>query len=101
MGKANLSRQLRQQIDRIWLETAKRSGIRAADKTIIRIAEVVALLGDQPEIGVSGTRRGREVRRFLAGDYWIYYEGGAGGARIRKLKHYKQDQSKDWDATTG
>ena len=80
------------------METAKKNGITAADKTITRIAEVVALLGEQPEMGVRGTRRGREVRRFLAGDYWIYYDGGT-GARVRKLKHFKRDQSKDWDAT--
>ena len=101
MGEAKLGRALRRQIDRIWVETAKRKGLRAADSVVTRIAEVVAMLGRQPESGVPGTRRGRAMRRFLAGEYWIYYVTGPGGARVRKIRHFKQDQSKDWDATNG
>ena len=83
------------------METARRKGIAAADGAIAKITKVVALLGVQPEMGVPGARSGRAMRRFLAGDYWIYYETGAGGVRIRKIRHVRQDQTKDWDATRG
>ena len=59
---------------------------------------LMALL-EQPLMGVSGRRRGKARRRFLAGEYWIYYHVVDGAARFERLRHYKQDQANDWDAT--
>ena len=97
----SLGRRLAEQIDRIWRETARRKGEGAAERVLGRIAEVLVALRRQPLMGVPGRRRGKERRRFLAGEYWIYYRVVDGVARVDGLRHFKQDQSKDWDATNG
>ena len=92
---------IHQQIDRIWLATAERKGETAAKEAVGRIWEVLALLGKQPRIGVEGRCRGKEIRRFLAGDYWIYYVLETSRVRIRQVKHHKRRQATYWDVPGG
>ena len=99
MGRVRVNRQIHKQIDRIWQWNAMERGELIATAVVEKIWDVMELLGTQPNLGALGRRRGTPTRRFLAGDYWVYYQAVPGGARVVCLRHYKQDQSKDWDGT--
>lgn len=101
MSAVSIDPRILRQIDRIWLETAKLKGERGAERAAGRIIDLMIALRKQPLMGVSGSRKGKEARRVLAGDYWIYYHVLGGVARVGRLRHVRQDQSKDWDATLG
>jgi plasmid stabilization system protein ParE len=94
-----LNPRLRKQIQRIWQDVAKRKGERAAEKALGQMEQAFFQLRRHPGMGVAGTRKGRVLRRLLAGDYWIYYVETGSSVRIRQIRHYKQDQAKSWDAT--
>ena len=99
MHRVHANRQIHKQIDGIWQWNAKRRGEAVATAVIEELWGVLVLLGAQPGMGVEGTRRGKPTRRFLAGDYWAYYQRVSGGIRVVCLKHHTRNQARDWDAT--
>ena len=101
VSRVQVNRRIRKQIDLIWRWNAKRRGEATATAVVEELWDVLALLGAQPGMGNEGTRRGKSTRRFLAGEYWMYYQKSTAGIRVVCLKHYKRNQAKDWDATLG
>ena len=101
MARYSIGRKLRRRIHGIWLDLVDYRGERAADKALGRIVEVFSLIAQQPGIGVGGSKDGIPVRRFLAGDYWIYYRLGRRGVQFTSVKHHRERQSADWDAREG
>ena len=87
MSAVSIDRRILRQIDRIWLETAKLKGERAAERAAGRITDLIIALRKQPLMGVAGSRKGKDARRVLA--------------RVGRLRHVRRDQSKYWDATLG
>lgn len=70
-------------MQRIWQDVAKRKGERAAEKALGEIEAAFFRLRQHPAMGLAGTRRGRALRRVIAGEYWIYYAETGSSVRIR------------------
>ena len=90
---------IQRRIDGIWQELARRHSEGAANDTVARLEEVFELLAAQPGMGVPGECAGKPLRRFLAGNYWVYYRVPEQGVLITKLSHVRQNQAQEWDAT--
>ena len=99
MRRVQVNRQIHKQLDGIWQWNAVRRGEPVATAAIEKIWDVFALLGAQPGVGAAGRRRGKPTRRFLAGEYWVYYQRVTGGIRVVCVKHHMRNQAKDWDGT--
>ena len=92
MGRYRFGLGARRKLRAIWANIAKWRGVAAADKASDRLEEVFGVLADQPGMGVMGACGREGVRRFLAGEFWIYYRELPDGIQIVDLKHYKQRQ---------
>ncbi|MBS0209666.1 MAG: type II toxin-antitoxin system RelE/ParE family toxin [Planctomycetes bacterium] len=59
----------------------------AADRLLARINDVLKLLSEQPEMGVSQARHAMEMRSFVVQNYVIFYRPLADGALVIRVLH--------------
>lgn len=74
----------------IWLAIAE-DNLRAADKIIDRIDEVVRMLAEQPEAGKRRDELRSGIRYFPVENYLIFYTVSAGTIEIRRIMHDARD----------
>ncbi len=69
-----------------WLYIAQDS-IGAADRFLERIDQTVRMIAERPEIGESQDGLKQGLRRFVVGNYLIFYEPIVGGVRVVRVLH--------------
>lgn len=67
--------------------------IRAADRVIDRLDEVIFMLAGQPEAGPARDELRPGLRYFPTGSYLIFYTIGSGTLDIRRIMHGARDIS--------
>jgi len=83
-----------QEISDYWTSEA---GEHVALQVIAAILETVITISRQPKAGVIAEAFGPGVRKFLAGNYMLYYQAYRAGIEILHVFHGKRDQPGAWN----
>lgn len=90
--KFRVAKTAERELDEIFVYSARRAGVKVADKLIDAIAERFALLGDYPLAGRKCEELTPDAFQFPAGDYLIYYRRRRGINSILHIFHGARDQ---------
>ncbi len=86
MARIVRSRLARADLRDAWLYIAQ-DNIDAADRFLERMDQIVRMISERPEIGESQDDLKRGLRRFVAGNYLIFYESMPKGIRVVRVLH--------------
>ena len=86
MVRITRSRPARADLREIWLYVAQDS-IEAADRLLDRVDRTVRMLANNPGIGERQDDLRAGLRRFVMGNYLVFYETVPGGIRIVRVLH--------------
>jgi len=86
MARIIRSKPARSDLRDIWLYIAEDS-VEAADRFLDRIDRIIRMLAENPAIGErqDGIRQG--LRRFVVGNYLVFYEAIDNGIRVVRVLH--------------
>jgi toxin ParE1/3/4 len=87
-----ISEDAERDLDEIFLYSADRASLEAADRIIDRITERFWLLGEHPNAGNLAGNIAPGVKCFPAGKYLIYYRNTRRGTDILHIFHGARDQ---------
>lgn len=80
------SKPARDDLRDIWLYIAQES-VDAADRLLDRIDRTVQMLAESPALGQSQDHIRQGLRRFVVGNYLVFYEPIGGGIRVVRVLH--------------
>jgi toxin ParE1/3/4 len=86
MARITRSSPARADLREIWLHIA-RDNVDAADRLLDRLDQAVRLLAANPEMGERQDDLKRGLRRFVVGNYLLFYESIPGGIRVVRVLH--------------
>lgn len=86
MVRITRSRPARADLREIWLYVAQDS-IEAADRLLDRLDRTVRMLANNPGIGERRDDLRAGLRRFVMGNYLVFYETVPGGIRVVRVLH--------------
>ena len=89
-----VSKDAQRDLDEIFLDWAKRAGLRVADRLIDNITGRFWILGGHPSAGRPSEDIAAGVRCFPAGKYLIYYRKTRKGTDILHIFHGARDQKR-------
>src|SRR5437764_892249 len=89
--RLRVSPKARRDLNDIWKYIARDSLVNA-DRLILRLFEVFALLTKQPALGSSSDEIEPGTRKFPVGNYNVYYRIGIRSIQILHVFHAKRDQ---------
>ncbi len=86
MARIVRSQLARHDLRDIWLYIAQQS-VDAADRVLDGIDHTVRMLAGNPAIGQQQDHIGPGLRRFVVGNYLVFYELIGGGIRVVRVLH--------------
>jgi toxin ParE1/3/4 len=94
MARIERAKQAIEDIVEIWMYIAVTNGNPSvADRLVHRFDEVLRLLSQQPEAGVSIAHVSPDIRTFSIGNYVIFYRPLPDGVRLIRVLH----GARKWD----
>ncbi len=92
MARITRSKLARTDLRDIWLYIAQ-DNVAAADRVLDRLDRTVAMLAENKLLGQQQDQLREGVRRFVAGNYLIFYEPLEDGIRVVRVLH----AARRWD----
>jgi len=86
MVRITRSKPARADLRDIWLYVAQDS-IDAADRLLDRLDRTIRMLADNPAVGQRQDDLREGLRRFVVGNYLVFYETVRGGIRVVRVLH--------------
>ena len=86
MVRISRSKPARADLREIWLYVAQDS-IEAADRLLDRLDRTIRMLARNPAIGQREDDLREGLRRFVVGNYLVFYEPVPGGIRVVRVLH--------------
>ena len=90
--KVIVAARARRAINEIWEYWSARASERVADGQVLRIWEVIDLLGEQPLLGRSVSRIASGLRVVQAGKYLIYHQERGGDVVVLQVVSGEREQ---------